>query len=133
MGRFFIADQFAGAGQSRHLVTEIHCVAVGHCGVVIAVQNQRRYKITGHLVIGRQRFGVAWKPDRGVLQFDTPMGRLRPGVASPEGVQADDVAFFVERNPGWQRGDELCCLGRVDGALIVGFAAKQLRRGLRRG
>ncbi len=38
--------------------------------------------------------------------------RLRPGVANltPERLHDPFVRFFVERNPGHARGDELCCL-----------------------
>ncbi len=38
--------------------------------------------------------------------------RLRPDVAevTPERLRDPHVSFFVRRNPGHARGDELCCL-----------------------
>lgn len=82
--------------------------------------------------LASRKFGDAWKPVRGVLIFDPPAGRLREGVAPVENAQSDpDVAYFVRRNPGHARGDELCCLGRVDRRLAWSFAWKALRKALR--
>lgn len=78
-------------------------------------------------------FGDSYKPDRGVIVFDTPMGRVRDGLAPPEPALEDpDVRFFVEHNPGHARGEELACLGRLELLLFVYFVLRQLFPGLRR-
>lgn len=84
--------------------------------------------------LATDKFGAAYRPERGVLQFQTPEGHLRPEVApiAPELLREADVRFFVDRNPGHAGGDELCCLGRVDLALALSFSWKQLRRGAAR-
>lgn len=83
--------------------------------------------------LATRKFGAAYQRDRGILVFDPPQGRLRPGVAPVEVVADDpDVAFFVARNPGHADGDELCCLGRVDRQLAYTYAWKAARRRFRR-
>lgn len=80
--------------------------------------------------LATDKFGEAYRPERGVLEFAASPGHLRPEVApiAPELLGEADVRFFAERNPGHARGDELCCLGRVDLELAVGFFYKQVRR-----
>jgi hypothetical protein len=85
-------------------------------------------------LVAREKFGDAFVAERGILQFDTPMGRLRAGVA-PIGaplLEDPDVRFFAERNPGHARGDELCCLGRVSLRQGIFFTTRLLRRALGR-
>lgn len=82
--------------------------------------------------LATRKFGSAWHPVRGVLIFDPPAGRLRAGVSPVEPALDDpDVAFFVARNPGHARGDELCCLGRVDRNFALSYGWKALRKRLR--
>ncbi len=70
-----------------------------------------------------EKFGSAWRPAEGIVHFDTPKGRLREEVAPiPASLQSDrDVRFFLESNPQYMHGDELCCLGLFDRS--VWFAA----------
>ncbi len=71
-------------------------------------------------------FASAWKPDRGLVIFDEPMGRLKPGVVDSGKLPDDaDVDYFVSRNPGHARGDELACLGRFDVAAFTNFFSRQ--------
>lgn len=80
--------------------------------------------------LARRKFGEAWKPERGVLEFAQAMGRLKEGVAPIDRalMQDPDVRYFAQRNPGHQRGDELCCLGRVDLELWAAFTWRLVRR-----
>ena len=59
-----------------------------------------------------QRFGSLYQ--EGIVCFPEPQV-LREGLDEvPEGRLADPhVAFFLERNPGWIRGDELVCLTEI--------------------
>lgn len=61
------------------------------------------------------RFGDAFDPIRGVISYETPRERVRREVAPIDRPLLRDapVAFFVARNPGYQRGDELACLAEV--------------------
>lgn len=74
----------------------------------------------------------AWKPELGLLQFPSGMGSLREGLAP---IRADmlghpDIQYFVQKNPAHARGDELCCLGKIDWRLAISYPFKLLRRAL---
>lgn len=64
--------------------------------------------------LAKERFGSLYLPDRGIVRFPEPQV-LREGFDEvPEGRLADPhVAFFLETNPGWVRGDELVCLTEI--------------------
>jgi len=78
----------------------------------------------------RQRFGDAWSAARGTLVFSECAGKLKHDAAPIDARAAalPEVQFFLARNPGHARGDELCCLGRIDGRLWLFYMRKLLRR-----
>ena len=81
--------------------------------------------------LSQNKFGDAWKPDLGVLQFATPQGKLKESVAEIDEDllrQYRDIQFFNTANPGHREGDELCCLGRVNPAFILHFAQRTTRK-----
>lgn len=82
----------------------------------------------------RLRFAEAWKPDLGILHFDHPAGRLRQSIAPVDDAARalPEVRFFEQRNPHHAAGDELCCLGKIDGHLWASYMTKLARRFLRR-
>ncbi len=53
-----------------------------------------------------------WLPDEGIIKFKESMGELKPELV--EGTyqkrNKPHVAFFLEKNPGFYRGEELVCL-----------------------
>ncbi len=63
-------------------------------------------------LLADQRFGPLCH--EGIVRFPEPQV-LREGLDEvPEGRLADPhVAYFLERNPGWVRGDELICLTEI--------------------
>jgi hypothetical protein len=83
----------------------------------------------------RLLFPQAWNPDRGILHFDHPAGRLKQDMAplDDRARQRPEVLFFEERNPHHALGDELCCIGRVDGRLWISYMLKLARRLVRSG
>jgi hypothetical protein len=84
-------------------------------------------------VLCRDKFGDAYHPEDGVLRFSVPQGRLKDGVApiDAELLALPDVRFFVQRNPGHAKGEELCCLGTVNAALLPHFVGRQTIKTLR--
>jgi len=80
--------------------------------------------------LATEKFGHHFVPERGVVQFDRPMGRLRAGMApiEPEMLEEPDVRFFIEKNPGHEAGDELCCLGRVGVDQGIYYLSRRLRK-----
>lgn len=85
-------------------------------------------------LLARERFGDAWRRDLGIVRFPRPAGRLKDGVAplAEDVLALPEARFFHEANPGWTRGDELACLGKVTLLLLPRYLAKQLRRRARR-
>lgn len=72
------------------------------------------------------KYGDAYVPAEGVLRFEECQGRLKQGVAPIDTglLERPDIRFFVHRNPGHAKGDELCCLGRVDSGLLTKFTSR---------
>jgi hypothetical protein len=62
--------------------------------------------------LARHRFGGSFNEHDGVVRFRETRNRLKPDVARPTERERSkpDVAFFLERNPGYAKGDELVCL-----------------------
>jgi len=61
--------------------------------------------------LGQERFGAQFDSCRGVVKFNHPQ-KLRPGLNQiPSGRESDPhIAFFLSRNEGCFKGDELVCL-----------------------
>ncbi len=61
--------------------------------------------------LARERFGTQFNSDTGVVRFTNPQ-KLRLGLKQvPAGREQDPhISFFLSRNPGHARGDELVCL-----------------------
>lgn len=62
--------------------------------------------------LGRLKFCADYDPARGVVAARAGKDCLREDVApvSAERLRDPFVRFFVQRNPGHARGEELCCL-----------------------
>ena len=62
--------------------------------------------------LGEHLFGEDYKAGMGVVSFPLSRGQLRPEWAEPpDGVLSrPEVQFFLHRNPGYRKGDELLCL-----------------------
>lgn len=62
--------------------------------------------------VAAARFGSAYDRASGLIRGDAAKDRLRPELADIPRGRLDDphVRFFVERNPQYASGDELCCI-----------------------
>jgi len=80
--------------------------------------------------LARERFGAAWKPERGVVSSEGPQAVVKRRVApfTAPVLALPEVRFFVRANPGCELGDELAMIGRVTAAAYGRFALKLLRR-----
>lgn len=64
--------------------------------------------------LARQRFGAACDTRAGLVRFAEPQSLRDPlAVISPGRLADPHVGFFLRRNPGWRRGDELVCLTEI--------------------
>jgi hypothetical protein len=79
--------------------------------------------------LAHMKFGREYDAGRGVVE---PVGDyvLRSGVAdvSEQELKNRDIAFFVSRNPGWRKGDELACMARLHPENLRPLVRRLLRR-----
>src|SRR5262245_37165103 len=65
--------------------------------------------------LAERRFGAAYRRGEGVVRFAASRGHLKPQWAQlREAVrERPEVRFFLERNPRYFAGDELCCIAEL--------------------
>jgi hypothetical protein len=76
--------------------------------------------------LARDRFGAAYDAARGVVAWPQSQGHLRAALADVPPIHAHlpEVAYFLQRNPGYARGEELVCLCRVEAANLKPLARR---------
>lgn len=83
--------------------------------------------------LATEKFGEAWKPERGVLEFERCPCRLKIGVAPINEELRErypEVRFFEQKNPGHAKGDELCCIGLINPQLWIHYLGKLAKKKL---
>lgn len=82
--------------------------------------------------LAARRFGPAYDPAAGLLRFPDSLGQLRPDLAETPAGRTDhpDVRFFLERNPGYARGEELVCLAEIAPDNLRALARRALLEGM---
>jgi hypothetical protein len=62
--------------------------------------------------LAAEKFGAFFDPQTALARFPTPQGRLNDALAEVPARhrRLPEVAYFLERNPGYARGEELVCL-----------------------
>ena len=65
--------------------------------------------------LASDRFGECYDRNTGIVRFPAPAARLSEWVADIpcKDRGRPDVRYFLERNPGYRRGDELVCLVEI--------------------
>ena len=89
----------------------------------------------GHLkpladFLARTRYGTDYNPETGVVEFSESRGHLRTAIALPDidELERQDVRFFLARNPGYLRGNELVCVCELAVDNLKPLAAHFFRR-----
>jgi hypothetical protein len=82
--------------------------------------------------LASERFGDAYDPESGLVCFKESHGHLKAEWAEvPESARTrPEVAFFLERNPGFAKGDELVCLCEVSEANMKRMTLRVFKQGL---
>jgi hypothetical protein len=67
-------------------------------------------RLMDHLAV--ERFGEEYDPAAGVVRFKTGATPLKEGVAAIDEnrIKSPDIRYFLQKNPGHIKGDELVCL-----------------------
>jgi len=60
----------------------------------------------------RKKFPLNYDSKTGLVLFEGKKDKLKQGVADIDERRMKDphIKYFLERNPHWQQGDELCCI-----------------------
>lgn len=79
--------------------------------------------------LGATRFPLDFNPATGVIEFAESHGQLKPVLAETPPHRRDHahVRFFLERNPGYARGHELCCVAEISPENMRGLPRRMLR------
>jgi len=77
-------------------------------------------------------FGTAYDARTGLITFPEPRGNLAPIWSQPSARERarPDVAFFLDRNPGFASGDELACLCEISQQNMRPLTRRLYLRGL---
>jgi hypothetical protein len=78
-------------------------------------------------LLGHSLFPGEYIEESGLIVFKKPADRLKLDTAPIDEkliLKNPKIKFFQDKNPGWQKGDELVCIGSVD----LGLATKYLSR-----
>ncbi len=80
--------------------------------------------------LARERFGFNYLKDKGVVRLPSPQ-RLRDGFHGipPERLNNPHIAFFAERNPGHEFGDELVCFAELEHSNLTPAGARMWAKG----
>lgn len=86
-------------------------------------------------MLARDRFAEAYDSERGLISFPTSHGHLDSSLADipAKDRKRPDVVYFLERNPGYVRGDELVCLTELVSDNLKPLARRLFEEGMRVG
>lgn len=80
--------------------------------------------------LAMSRYGVNYLKDKGIVRFAAPQTLKGEFLGIPPHRMADPhVAFFAEKNPGHEAGDELVCITEIERENLTPAGAKMWRRG----
>jgi hypothetical protein len=84
--------------------------------------------------LSRDMFGDAWDEQHGLILADASQGSLAEHIAPiTSDIQAiPEVNFLVNRNPTYQRGDELACVAEVTLSDLLRGTSRLIQKRVRR-
>lgn len=84
--------------------------------------------------VAQEMFANAWREESGTLEFDESLGKLKQSVSpiTDQLLSHPEIKFFNDANPGHIHGNELCCLGHVNTALVVSYPFKLIKKAVLR-
>lgn len=83
-------------------------------------------------MLAQRHFGDSYDGNSELIKFSEARGRLKPLFAEiDERTQRSPaVQFFLARNPGYRRGDELACITELCESNLRSLAARVFRKGM---
>lgn len=94
-------------------------------------QNDELKKIADR--VSRNLFPDSWKPDEGILRFDESLGELKPELAEATFQKKGSpfINFFLEKNPAFNKGEELVCTALIHPDHLLRSAKKFILEGMK--
>lgn len=85
--------------------------------------------------VSSKLYGNDWKPKEGVLRFESSLGQLKPDLAADTRNKTSSkwVNFFLERNPGFDKGEELVCVAKLAVEHVRRSAKQLIQEGFHQG
>jgi hypothetical protein len=82
--------------------------------------------------LAARRFGAAYVPELGLVRFPRSRGHLKAEWAGVRDAVREraEARFFLERNPRYHEGDELCCLAALEIDNLRSLARKAFIEGM---
>ena len=76
--------------------------------------------------VARRKFGDGYDAGAGIVRFEECQGKVKGAFEDLGESERDDpdIAFFLEANPGFREGDELCCLTEIGFRELAGVIGK---------
>ncbi|MBX9765941.1 MAG: hypothetical protein K2X47_01605 [Bdellovibrionales bacterium] len=80
----------------------------------------------------RERFGDHYDARSGLIRFEGATCKLKINVAAvtPDLMSNPRIRFFSEKNPNWDRGDELACVAKMTFLMPLKYGIKAIKKGL---
>ena len=65
--------------------------------------------------LAQAKFGEQYNQDTGIIHFDDLSEKLKRGVAEIDDrrIRNSHIRFFIQKNSGYNRGDQLACLAEI--------------------
>jgi len=81
-----------------------------------------------------KKFGGNYIPHEDLIHFDKPSAHLRENIAAltEEQLRLPRVKFFQEKNPQWNKGDELTCIAEMTLFMPLFYSIKKMIKGFLR-
>ena len=68
--------------------------------------------------VSSKLYGAYWQKEQGIIEFPQNQGALKNALVddSFKKSKSPNIAFFLEKNPGFHKGDELVCITEISAA-----------------
>lgn len=76
-------------------------------------------------------YGDQYQKNKLIIKASKGYDRLKYSVAPISKVMLESnpkIAFFQKMNPNWAKGDELCCIGRIDFGLVTQYLSRTFKK-----
>lgn len=107
-----------------------------NCPSYFPAYNQETPKVISELIdhISSSQFGASYNKKTQVIEMNRPKAIFRPELApfDRKTRSLPEISFFMQKNPGYHKGDELSCLAEIDSKMFVHFLKRNIYKKINR-